>query len=608
MISKVNQIGAIIDKNFTKSDLEEGMYRTALKFLREHESWLIENGLPDTLVPFIHEKVITKSSLANVAAIPLAHPVFFKKYLEFLPEEVALLIEPVIWDGSLSQAEIEHKYGIKIYRKIQDQVFGKQKYVLLETFQFFKNAMEGRDRFQVQPAGLSLSLPYPLRVILGEYFEKPAHAKLEAAIHPELCKYEFTKGESLIQLEVTRITTYEKQNQISTTTKGRPAQNGLLKMQKRLNIMEFFPEHSAKSLKLLRTNFLAGLLVSLNHSEPLKSSAELIIKENFFKEAFIQQFSLAPNIFWYLRGINQLGQYDFAKIESETLNILSKLPENEWIDISNLQGYIKYNFIQITPIQEFTAKQNLYYVFESEEDDSPQIYYSDKHYINEQNYKEAILESFIKGICFFFASFGLLDLKYDEPDVSILGKTAFSPYDGLKYIRLTSLGAYVCDKKESYSPEFHIQFAPLKVSDSALTINIDPNDINSSFMLEPFTESISPSLLKTNADIFMRDCTSRRDLEYKIMLFRQLIPEGLPPNWDQFFEMLLQKIDPFETKSNYKIYRIPPENEPLVRLLTRDLILKDLILRAEEYHILIDIENIEPFKRRLKEFGYFLTA
>jgi hypothetical protein len=70
---------------------------------------------------------------------------------------------------------------------------------------------------------------------------------------------------------------------------------------------------------------------------------------------------------------------------------------------------------------------------------------------------------------------------------------------------------------------------------------------------------------------------------------------------------LRQKIDPFDEVEEMKIFKIPSDNNALIRIIAKDAMLKKLIIKAEGYHILVPKDNVSKFKKRLQEFGYFIT-
>ena len=77
--------------------------------------------------------------------------------------------------------------------------------------------------------------------------------------------------------------------------------------------------------------------------------------------------------------------------------------------------------------------------------------------------------------------------------------------------------------------------------------------------------------------------------------------------WEQFFKQLIQHCHPLkEDKTSYKRYQLDPENRDLVQLVTTDPQLRQLVIRAEGYRIMVKTEDFTKFETQLKKHGYLL--
>jgi len=60
-----------------------------------------------------------------------------------------------------------------------------------------------------------------------------------------------------------------------------------------------------------------------------------------------------------------------------------------------------------------------------------------------------------------------------------------------------------------------------------------------------------------------------------------------------------------------RIFRLSDLNindgQELITLMARDAVLNKYILKTEDYHIAIRSANLLKVKKRLEEFGYFIT-
>ena len=79
----------------------------------------------------------------------------------------------------------------------------------------------------------------------------------------------------------------------------------------------------------------------------------------------------------------------------------------------------------------------------------------------------------------------------------------------------------------------------------------------------------------------------------------------LPDNWKAFFDELRSQCDPFKKPQNaYSVYRIDPKDKKLQAIILNDPMLKQYILRAESYMVLIERAFIPDVKRILLKYGY----
>ena len=126
-------------------------------------------------------------------------------------------------------------------------------------------------------------------------------------------------------------------------------------------------------------------------------------------------------------------------------------------------------------------------------------------------------------------------------------------------------------------------------------------------LLKDTSVPISKNRFETSALSFLANCHTKADVESKIKIFRQFISDELPPLWEQFFKSLLQHCHPLkEDTQSYKRYTLDPENRDLVLLVTTDPVLRQIVIRAENYRIMVKTEDLKKFETQLKKHGYLL--
>ncbi len=591
-----------LDEGYNKTNLQSAFYTITTTFISKELDLCTKEGfaLHELKLP---SSSIKKGELAAFVSIPFASQTLFQRFKTYLKPDVITVLDELVWMDSLSATSIEKNLEIEVYdTKINSygRGYSSSSFALKPEFEIFKDINASYSSFSREPLFV-LQLPLDFRKLLVEYYDKPQGAEFEAIETIDATDFIF-HGEQDILLELPRVLIYKDQDQIKVTAKDRPQASTLNKMQKKLSLKEFYPENTAKELKNLRTGLLASLIVKMDSSTTRPDVAQNL--RLLAKKYYRSHFNSSQGILTYLKGSASIDRYNSFNNEPTLYHVLQHMPINEWISIENIEKYIQYNLIDVKPISEYTAYNKLYYVVEEGEG---RFAYRDKRYISKNLYYDSVIQPLIKGTCFLFAAYGLLDIAYDTPDVSEIGITAKSPYDGLKYVRLNPLGAFAMDQQPDYEVPTTITQSSIRLSEDSLTIVIDETDTTAPIILEPYTQRVSPNRFKTDYSHFLKDVKTLSDVNQKINLFKQSVKVKMPKNWELFFEELRQKIDPLEKVTTMKIFRIPSENKELLQIIAKDAILKNLCLKAEGFHVLVTVLNYPKFKKRLQEFGYLMS-
>jgi len=584
---------------YTKAELEAGMKGYVTKFIVEKKSFLDERGIMgfEPLLKLRKYRKYRKSDLLELCAIPFLEKETFQAFLQTLPAPLQILFKELTYNKSLNSDEIEQKFNIRIadreYHK--SSIYGYNPLKVKREFNIFKEL----ETWSYGPSPARIYIPGGLRVILLDYFDIPEEANLQAVSSPVPTEYVYEAGEENISQELFRLIAYQQQGQIKLTSKDRPVHSTISKMNRSLNIKEFFAGNKNKLFKHLRTQFLAYLIVYLAKKDIQLPAQELIKK--LILEGFQEKFGTPAMVLSHLKGMGYLTLRDFEYFEFYILKMLSNFPQEEWLSIENIKENIKYTIPGLEPLRPYNLDK-LYFQF-----DDPK-HYTDRHDVKGYSYSDVIVEPFIKGLFFFFASWGLVDIAYNLPtDPEVLGKTYYSPYDGLKYVRLTSLGAYVLGKKNEYEFSGNEKHS-LVLSSDALIITADPDDATAEIILDPYSRKITPQRYLVENQIFLKNIKTKKELKNRIDLFKQSLElKEFPNNWNTFFKELELKVNSLIEIKKVKVFKIPEDNQPLRMIIAKDPTLKKLILKAEDFHILLFEANAAKFRKRLQELGYLLT-
>ena len=227
-----------------------------------------------------------------------------------------------------------------------------------------------------------------------------------------------------------------------------------------------------------------------------------------------------------------------------------------------------------------------------------------EYWISLKTQMSEVSEVVAKSVLFALASWGVLEIAY----LPEMPKDAVSPFDALKYVRLTKFGRYVYEHDEEYmSPIAQEDANSFELSEERLLIKVNNLESPRIFVLERFAQSVAPTLYKVEASYFMKDCTTKVELEEKIERFKRNFGKNMPQVWNDFFEDLLMRCEAF-TKAGkaYTIRRINKNDKRLQEIILTDARLKSYILRAEGYLILIEQKHIPEVIKIMHEYGYMM--
>ncbi|MEP7144784.1 MAG: hypothetical protein ABI707_18010, partial [Ferruginibacter sp.] len=125
-------------------------------------------------------------------------------------------------------------------------------------------------------------------------------------------------------------------------------------------------------------------------------------------------------------------------------------------------------------------------------------------------------------------------------------------------------------------------------------------------MLAGYAEKAGNNRYKVTHAHFLKDCRSKKDIDNKIGLFKKTISAKLPSYWEQQFKTWQENALKIHEDSTTLVFKIPPEAKELQRQIAQDPLLKTLILKAEQFYILVPANNVSKFKNRMKELGYLV--
>jgi hypothetical protein len=586
----------VLQEIYNKENLDKGLFNLVKKFYLHHpfDTWRDVHA-PTILNKLSVKKTFNKTETAEISFSVFSNSEVYKAFRLSLPHSVQILIEKLLWRESISDAEVIKLTGESMVNEVKKSYYQERE---VKKEYFFFTVTADRPFFSYNtPPSFTLSLHPEFKKILIEFYPKPAHYNFIPLNDVAETRFRFSAEQSIMQ-ELPRVISYYMQQAIKYSANGRPMEATLAKMQKHCLINEFY-EPQYEALSKMRTMLMAGMLYGYKASNISAPTSELI--RDLFTKNYCKLYT-SPFILQQLKGWGYLNDLSFNDDAEENMQVVFKeLPVHKWVSYPNLIELVQSRFIDIRPIHPVVVSNYLYY---SGIIKTAYSSYTDKKNPSHNEYNRFITEPFLKGSVFLYVAFGLIEIAYADINTSELGSTFYSGYDGLIYCRLTPLGAYVLGLTKSYEAPDNQQKNTVELSNDSLIILAEGDTGVIDVMLANYAEKLANNRYRVTNTSFLKDCKNRKDVENKIALFKNTIGKKLPPFWEKYFSELLSNVKAFKQQNQITTYLLPADRKELHRIIAQDTILKQIVLKAENYYILIANSDVSKFKNRMKELGF----
>lgn len=591
-----------LDELYSKADLEKGLFTLAKTFyLNNTQSF--EGVETDKINHILHHKTNpTNTEVLLIAFSVFSNAVIYKAFVNSLPSWLAKSIELLMWLEKLSDSELQSRIGSPVLEQ-RIVTYRYSPPTVLPPFLLFKiEASMVGNSINGTSYDLFLSIHPAIKDLLVAFYDRPKHFNLvPIAVTPTNPPYQIFAVSQFMELELPDLVAYRLADHIKYASNGRPLDSAIGRMQKANALDEFFNDADEWYAKI-RTKMMAGLLANVYNTQP--DGADLL--KTFFTKAYTQMVT-APIIWSYLKGWNQNEPTADKKEKAEVamLSLVRQIPVNEWISLENLLGYIDFKQIKFVPMAEYWLFNKLYVEIPSRAKKPTRKYWMPV--TNEQ----LLAVPFVKGSFFLFAAFGLVDIAFRMPHGNELIAKELSettPYDGLAYVKLTQLGAYVLGINDSYEPLDYTQEGTITLDSDSLLLIAKGNFAFFDRLLAKFSTKLGLSRYKVTPGHFLADCNTAEDVKVKINLFKRIVQQPLPSVWEAFFASLISQSTIFKQDTQWMVFKLPTDNPTLQHLIARDPVLKNMILKAEQYHVMVSKFDLPQFKNRLKELGYLVSG
>lgn len=593
MLNIYKKLVTALDYHYTKEELVKGIFSLAKSFLIKEKDFHRKYGLPNHVANHsIIKSGASKINILQVCATVFINESIFKAFLGSLPEQTFRVLKVLVWEYSMEipLLEKELKFPIGTGKK-SDLYHWNNNFQVFTEFYFFKGALD--------PYAKELSIPDEVAQHIQPFYAKPKGYYIEAIPHPNKAELIYESGDESIMEEMMRLTHYYSQDKITKNKSGKILYSTANKTRKALKLREFFDEEYKEGASV-RTHLLIQLLATQKKVSPTVSPVELI-KDLFNEYKISGEFNAVHAFVLHLKGTGNIFTYNQAKLGETTLSLLKELPVNKWVSIDNIIKYSRLHRMNLALISRYDFNHKLYFNKTSDQDE---WYGSYKSYYTQSHFTQVFLHPSIKATFFFFASYGLIDIAYNQPKGE-QHKDYYSVFDDLMYVRLNDLGAYIVGKTKEYIPKKIDSGAKVILSDTSMSIYLTKEDVGKAIMLEPFATKVAPRQFLMDYKVFLKDCKTQQNVKDKILVFKKTFGSDLPTIWEQFFNELENKSGCFGPIGEHFTFHLK-EDKDLLILLSREERLKKLIIRAEDYHIIVKKKNMALLRNNLKEYGYLI--
>lgn len=337
------------------------------------------------------------------------------------------------------------------------------------------------------------------------------------------------------------------------------------------------------------------------HKSVINSASPLQLILQCVKYVFDNASNFSKLFLPHISGIKR--GYDLTHNAHELMRSLQQslltLNSSMWISIEQLlyqtRCYFKHRARFSILIQEPTSYYNIGSKLRDKNADEPIKY---DEIITRVTYQS------IKSVLLALASWGIIEIAYD-PTTTANGPSYLT--DALRYVRLTNLGKYVFGKAKFYQlPTTMVNTCKdFELNADRLLIKVLNPNSKGSFALGKIAAPITPQLYRTDFSVFLKECNTKDDIEKNINLFKKYIANEPPQIWADFFNAMLERTNALKkVKTSYITRSIDAKDKELQDIIMHDPKLKQYILRAEGYVMLIEQAHLNDVNNILKTYGY----
>ena len=514
--------------------------------------------------------------------------IFFTIF-EKLDKDVREVFEEVAWNGKFFITNRERFLKLENNYDINKD--------LKEEFLFFKADKDIKK-------GEYLYLDYDILRVIRKYMKKPEEYNI---IPQKKIKANLVNSNEKELIENFKMYfEFYSQGGVKLSSSAKILKESKLNMKKYCNITEYYED--SKDLDYLKTETIAlfFFLVKDKYIDEnyfkvsnIKNIVGDFISGELIKEENYHYTSLYLN---YLKGVKNIwkSKEEIKRGFATIKKIIDELPDDKPVSVDNIIKAILYRdeFIEIIDVKDAYD-----YIYINEAN------YERTKILNYEKYQMYVVIPFIKSVLFLLGVLGVFEIYYDYPSInnSLYLKNGYlSKYDGIKYIKFTELGRYCFDRIDEYDFKNAKEDGEVILDEDRLIATLMGDAPVKTMFLERVSQRIATNKYKFTRENFLRGISSSKEIEERINEFYTKITSEPNQLWREFFEDILEKSSVIKAESQFVVLKLKNDKE-LIKTITKDERFKPLMLKGEDFHLLIKSENVSEVISLFKEHGYYVN-
>lgn len=513
----------------------------------------------------------------------------FCTIFEKLDKDVREVFEEVAWNGKFFITNRERFLKLENNYDINKD--------LKEEFLFFKADKDIKK-------GEYLYLDYDILRVIRKYMKKPEEYNI---IPQKKIKANLVNSNEKELIENFKMYfEFYSQGGVKLSSSAKILKESKLNMKKYCNITEYYED--SKDLDYLKTETIAlfFFLVKDRYIDEnyfkisnIKNIVGDFISGELIKEENYHYTSLYLN---YLKGVKNIwkSKEEIKRGFATIKKIIDELPDDKPVSVDNIIKAILYRdeFIEIIDVKDAYD-----YIYINEAN------YERTKILNYEKYQMYVVIPFIKSVLFLLGVLGVFEIYYDYPSInnSLYLKNGYlSKYDGIKYIKFTELGRYCFDRIDEYDFKNAKEDGEVILDEDRLIATLMGDAPVKTMFLERVSQRIATNKYKFTRENFLRGISSSKEIEERINEFYTKITSEPNQLWREFFEDILEKSSVIKAESQFVVLKLKNDKE-LIKTITKDERFKPLMLKGEDFHLLIKSENVSEVISLFKEHGYYVN-